>query len=871
MANDVTNLNVKPSNYGDWQLVEQADQNAWVNVSHVDQNGTVLSEALVVLQDEEAPSTRVMAQIPDLDPAELRALGRRQTAFDADRCGFAIRAAQEIIDGLNESEAIRTSLKAVTEGVLRNGTLQSRLGRLANVNELKPMLATFLAKVTENLKQLDMGLSLIGRPDAVKALAAASGLTEEAVEVTYGAQLSQSLVELRDRILVEMPRDSETLAVPETAFGRAYNEGLQEIKQFAQRFAALHDAGCNAGLEKAEVEHLCREVLTLPSHVAEALLSFLTGGSTRAALHAAVNEVLGEVRNADANWDRLMSDVDLQPAEVVKINEAVRLLKLAQAEHNAQEVWDFSQSIVKDEALSMALGLPAMMKAKAPLTAGLRREFEARLETLKSGAEKMRAVESELRQRPECHGMPIGFWIEISDMATRLIQQGRVTDDDVAALRTKAMNLLRGETDLGVTVEIIAARHADWTNEQKQLLTETLQYLQSVMPHEKVKVYSEGVIQLEKIIGSQDAEGWLDRKAPFAEQLALLKAFSLASFGRPQIGALLKAKKAEVTALFARKHGSPSVNEVLRTIVGPKAKIEPQESFRDLCDAIVEQYDKMLFRSVLKRWPQFRTVYEEARQDVINHPDPDQGQTEAAMEQAIIARLPTSPDWLTFTTSRLQYGVKPSVAIEKFFGADKMELSDFVEIPKITLAAAGDKAKVEGQFISDFCRGTAPGSMSFEVQAPQGVVRVTDRRDDFPSEEDQARFLGDHVSSKSLAVFKALEDLCAGNEMQYRLALQTMSQGGIRSMTTLLLGKAHMMTPLAYRVTKDGQNNLIITAQSGVANDENQLSATVVVKLDGTAQYSELSVSRLQRETEDGWVEMPQMFRPAALENGDTL
>ena len=161
--------------------------------------------------------------------------------------------------------------------------------------------------------------------------------------------------------------------------------------------------------------------------------------------------------------------------------------------------------------------------------------------------------------------------------------------------------------------------------------------------------------------------------------------------------------------------------------------------------------------------------------------------------------------------------------------------------------------------------------MSFEVQAPQGVVRVTDRRDDFPSKEDEARFLGDHVSSKCLAVFKALEDLCAGNEMQYRLALQTMSQGGIRSMTTLLLGKAHMMTPLAYRVTKDGQNNLIITAHSGVANDENQLRATVVVKSDGTAQYSELSVSRLQRETEDGWVEMPQMFRPAALENGDTL
>ncbi len=859
---DVTNLNVNVHEQDDWLVVDHPDPNEWVEISRDDGNRDVLREAMVVPQDDAQRPDRVVEQLPDGPAAEQRAQARRQAAFDANRSDFAIRAMQAKIDELPVSEEIRQSLKVVTTGVLRKNERQDQLRQMASVNDLEPVLANLLEKETQHLNQMNLLLRTVRQTEAVNVLVEGFGVSEEDVERMGGAELNQTLSEVRDRCLIEAERDPETGALSQAEFGKAYRECLNEVTQYAKSRVALFEAIQAAGLKPEEAESLRWEALTLSSPVVDALKTFLTGGSSREALKTAVGQLVGDVSSSDCDMPRLMSEVDLQPKSKVAGREAVRILKLALAERHALDVLDFSRNAVNDAALSAALGLPALMKAKQPFTEAVRRDLVERLAVLKSGAEKMRAAVNELKQRPEYRQAPGEFWDAVFLLTQRQIQEGRVADADIEALQTQVSKLLRGETDFGVMLEIAQSRHPDWTEDQKTLFSESLKYLHHVMPHAPLKAYSLRVIRLEQMVDYNDTNGLLNRKDSLPQQLAILKALMLMGTGYPLYTSLIQENKEELAHLFEQKHGQPSINEVLQTVIGPEVEIGPKESLRDLCNAIQEQCDWKMCKTLRARWPQCEAIYEKVLQaERSKH----RNRSEAGLALETLNRLPNvSPDWEIFQNIRLQDGIKPLVAVEKFFGAQAIDLADFVEIPKITLKSAGDKDDAEEQFLKDFHRCALPGNTTFEVKAPQGVVKVNDASNDLPSPEDLQRFISSEVSSKSLALLKALEDLCAGNDMQYRLALQTLSQGGILLMTTLLEGpKAEV--PLAYHVAKDDQGNLIISAKSSREQGATQLKATVVIHPNGTAEYTELHVAWRELLSKGGWVEMSNNFKPAPL------
>ncbi len=1002
MPDDV-NVNLEQHAWDGWEVFDHPQQNAQVNVPQ--QDNSVLAEVDHV---EEHDGREINLQLPQGEPGQNRVQDRRQTNFEANRSQFALLAAQEKIDALNESEELRACLKTVLADMLKKEAMQNQLAQMKSVVEdLEPMLTTLVEKETQNFKLLDAVVKL-GRLEAVKVLAEGLGVTEEAVERDSGEALRRKLSDMRNRFLLAVARDPKTGIVTGAELSKVSNEGSSELKLFAKTLLPVCRAICfvrekidglteetaelrsgltsvlekvlkketmqarlsqveniddlkpmltklvevettnvklldsgltqtgrldvikglaeELGVSQEEVARLLgtefdqrlgelrnrlltaaernhetgllakdalakvfidgmKEITPLAKscmasfigHEAQAtprvkgaLEIFLTGGAKREALAEAVRQVAGESLRENPRsvaWARTLSEVELQPQEKINWREAVRILQVAEAEYNVQEVSNFIENTVKDQELSEALGLPELMQAKQPLTDELRADLEARLEVLRPGAQKMREAVTAWKQQPpfSVRKLPDSFWWEVSAMASRMIQKGRVADVYIGVLRAKVEELLTAETNLKATLSVIEERNPGLTDQQKRLLRETLQYLQRAMPYENIKAYSDAVQQVLAVVSGRDRAAVLDTRAPEREQLAFLKAYSLTWCDYPVMKVLLKEKKAEITALFAQKKGQPSVNEVLRTVLGSKVKISSQRSLRELKNEITDVIEKAFCQRLLKRWPQFQTVYDQLWQS-----NEGANRTKAEVEKDTIGTLPQAPDWERFFVFQMDAGVKVSAGFEKFLGANKLELDDFVEPPKITLVAAGDKENAEHQFISDFTRGGE--AMSCEVQTGNGSVKVSGRLDDFPSPEDKNRFAQIQVSSKSLSVFKAVEGLCAGNEMQYRLAMQTMSQGGIRSMTTLLLGGEGRGTPLAYHVKKEGEN-IVITGKSSNENDVNGVDATVVIKPDGTAEYTKLTFTRRDKEqtvkmdddSDVSWVELPQFVKPPVL------
>ncbi len=277
---------------------------------------------------------------------------------------------------------------------------------------------------------------------------------------------------------------------------------------------------------------------------------------------------------------------------------------------------------------------------------------------------------------------------------------------------------------------------------------------------------------------------------------------------------------------------------------GPQAAPLPEnadlKTVQGHCQVLGEN---RIFHDLAQRWPEVDSL----RRDYENRQPQDPAESELERTNNIYHDLADQYSLNHFSTLTyvLSAGLKPEVAVELFLGAKDYDLHSFVEPPTILLNTAESVESGEALFREDMKRHTNEmqrvGKSVVEVQLPDG--RVESAHNGTKGAQDDAdleRFMRAAPSTKTEGVLKAMRALCGGNESQYRLLLQTLTQGGVQSFGAFV--RQGVLPELAFHVKKDDAGNLVVTARNGDAKESVRLEAEVVIPPEGPARYTRLHV-----------------------------
>ncbi len=818
----------------------EAMDEGWLEVTGQDGN---LRTAPAVMRE-------VNVALPEVAPAE----NRRLQAFNHDRAAMAQSEAQARINRLPQSEAVRQSLKTAVTARLNEASVTTRLNELAGPAELDALVSELVQAEERSLTDLQNRFNQVKQEKVLAPLAQAAQMPEEQVEAMCGGGfevIKRAFDATLARVFATAPRDAQGGFSQET-LASMLEEAGRTADQLAQNRLVLLATVNDSALGDDMKTQLRRELVSLPSQVIDAAKVFCDGGADRAALTEAVKLIM----QGEALDDNILTEIELQPLADVSLQQALEVIMAATHSFNAAQVAKFVRMVNSEfpvldaEAFRHALKLDELKSHGVEMTEARRAKLTARLEELREGGDRLQAVIDELRQRPEFQGQRNSFWSEVSNLRTERLAAGKVSAADILTFKADVEKLLRGERSFDETLSyLLTVKHSDWTPAQKRLLSETLKFLHRMAPGENIRAYGPGLATLAQIITNQHGSIWMAD----ADPLTFLKVAAMTSF-TPFCLPLIYEKMPELSAAFAQKGDRINLKDVFRVLFGKETKApKTEDSLESLSERFIKEERLLLDKLAAKTWVQ----YSKFKQEVWDHMEAegelnnlsDEGKNAKVLENMVYA----SKDWLNMDVNWLSsMYLKPSVAVGLLFGPRHFDLTLFAEPPRITLGAAGSKNQAEAQFMNDFFRGgdneEEVGQLSYEViQSDGSRTKIHNGREGFQSEADIQRFEQAHMCTKSRRFFNALQKLCAGNEVQYRLALQTMSQGGFRSMCVAAHGKGDQTScPMDYKVSRNDQGCLIITAVTSREDDPNRFDFAMTITPEGKTVYTKVDISNTE-------------------------
>lgn len=792
------------------------------------------------------------------------------------------------ISELHASDETKQRLRTLLPDLLRRPDVAARMAGATRA-DARALLYDLLQKEALNLAGCEARLQTLKEWSAVRNLAAVTGLTLEATRAAVEKGLEAVMDQAVGELFVTAQRQNGVMT--DEAVKSFVAELDQRVSAYvASRQAALQDilrSSLPADLQLAACEGILaigregtaesfqrtagewlascdakflQAYSTMPERVKEGVKAFFRGGFSREALESAAHACAGQTKDHKIAVDasaRILTEMEFLPkSSVLAPAQAVSIIKLAYSEYNAAQIKAFSRGMKVE--FEEALGLEQMAAQGAELTEAKRKELEKRLAELQEADETLEKMIQDLKKEfpkdREGRELSADFWAAVAAEKKRQIASGRVGVEGELLFRQKVVELREAETDFGPWLSLVLQRrHPQWTNEQRQLMQDTLRFLQKKMPG--VRVYSPVMGQIADIISGCHRKVRLPEanQAIFLKSLALFSGDADVTFG----ASLVKGNLKQLEKAFEDKGRSIGIQDIYQVLFHDAP--EPAQDMAGIHQQTNSLFWRMMDRALRLKWPteRYEAEREKACQSALEVAETalqykDRELSSEEFEDLVITQMQsTSAEMKVMSDFQLVFGVSVVAAMKHLRDKCGFTLDSFAMKPFISLREAGSKAQAETQFQGDFrrLRGVeqATGSTSYDIEQPDGRhIRVDDKAEGFLSPEDAKRCRDGYMNSKVSSVFKALQALCGSNELQYRLALQAMSQGGPRSLATLIIGKLGETTKFDYRVSKDVNGNILVAVRPNPADDPNQLTATVTITPEGRADYTDFRISNQQ-------------------------
>ncbi len=851
---------------GQWTVVENANdiQEAGVREAPKAPEGwEVINDANELRNAQAEPGQRrnVNPQVPDRPAQDARAAARREQVMLNNRQAEVVKMARTYAnkqmwnnrDGyLNET--MKKCFAASCESLMNLDSVKQQLGELTSLTAVEAKIQELINHEAESLAAFAREVQEAKAKLAVKPLAdrANDDVMDclESYETALNREVDAELV----RLLQEAPRDPESGRLSEQTL-RQVKEGVEKAAgEFAaHRLAAMDvvaksdlpektkavllkgvfDAEGGADALQEAAKALVARFKTLSEPAGQALLQFAKTLAEREELSSVVSEAFAPVSDA------VITEMELLPERGITCLQAAEVLAKVDFERNVRETSAFARTI-GDEDVRTALGLSQRIREGKALSTEDAAEITKKSVKLLAGAKKLREAMNAFKH--EKAGAPLNFCYQLDRAVKEQIQSGRVGDADIEEFKKEWAALYENRGDLAKGIEHVKKRHPEWEAKEKagegKLFADTLTYLAGVLPGERTPLFNSTAEDIEALVCGTHKGLQLPRE----NQGVFLKALSLAGFTPMQWNRVLE-KLPELAAKEAAQ-GALSAQEVIDVLWGPQAAPLPEnadlKTVQGHCQVLGEN---RIFHELARRWPEVDSL----RRDYENRQPQDPAESELERTNNIYHDLADQYSLNHFSTLTyvLSAGLKPEVAVESFLGAKDYDLHSFVEPPTILLNTAESVESGEALFREDMKRHTNDmqrvGKSVVEVQLPDG--RVESAHNGTKGAQDDAdleRFMRAAPSTKTEGVLKAMRALCGGNESQYRLLLQTLTQGGVQSFGAFV--RQGVLPELAFHVKKDDAGNLVVTARNGDAKESVRLEAEVVIPPEGPARYTQLHV-----------------------------
>ncbi len=842
------------------------------------------------------PATGLVRSVP-LEAWQKEALHLGREAFLLFEA-LGGREAPGQIAGLNASEATKQHLRAVLPDLLRRQDVKERIDAVKTAVEARALLAEVLAKEAANLAACESALQAMKERAAVEVLATAANLPAEAIRASVALGLDEAMAKAGDALFVKAPRQNGEISgaaleglvaevEKQVAAYAASREGAlrtlvasplpEDLKLAAcEGMLALRGEGTAEAFQETAGQWLSRfdnaflaAYPTMPERIKEGVKAFCRGGFTREALKAAASECAGQKERPEDHEEAacILTEIEVLPKESITASQAAGVFDLAFLQYKKWLITDFGKQNRLSSDCMTALGLPQMKAAGVELTEARRKELQARVNVIKESDRAMRNLIALFKTKPEYAGLSYEFWQDVEREKVRQWNSGRLVEAG-AEFEARVEMLRRAETSFEQMSLVLLQRHPEWTEAQRELMLDVLRFLHDKMPD--VRVYSPIVERLADVVSGRDGVVRL----PDEHQAIFLKTMGLFDNGVfSGRASLVMGNLDSLAEEFAAKGAAIGIQDIYRVLFHEAP--EPARDSRGIREQTETLFWRLMDRVLSKKWPQYATEREKARRLVeeevrkeaekerarlarlaaqgVQVPQPQRRRelSPAEFNDRVIAKMQqTSAHMNVMANYQLSFGMGWQGIVKHFQQGCGFELNSFRLPPFISLRDAKTKENGEHQFVTDFNRlGQGPSPTRFIFQQPDGQPVEVDSNleNGFLSPEDKERCRRGTMSSKTRSALKALQALCAGNELQYRLALQTVTQGGVRSMATLITGPGSGHTPFDYHLSKDADGNLIISVYTNTAEDPNQLSATVRITPAGEAEYTSFQIHNRQR------------------------
>ncbi len=579
----------------------------------------------------------------------------------------------------------------------------------------------------------------------------------------------------------------------------------------------------------------------LSEPVVQALVNFCVRGSTKAVLTDLLMERFDFASESVASL--VAPAVAALPARGITEEEAVKVLKKAQLVCNRQRI-QACMTKVGDPVVCRLVGLTAMYGKGLEFGRDEELALSRRLPAARADAQAFRDMAASVRQAVPGEDKTVSKEYERFEdqQILAFAEAGKTSPQDMAELKTVLETRLKRETDFDFAVNYEIGLH-DWTDEQKSLYRETMDFIRNEAPLADLFVKDDNVSAMVAQVVNGDG---ITSLSAIEDKATFLKAVALA--GEPQSGWILE-RMDRVSDAF--KKGLAHADQLFEVLYGELAeKPDFNVSMRMRHNAFLlarQSVSEALFEH---RWEE--TVATEAmKADLrarVRAEKPEIANDKEAVEQEVVRRLLSSKaKQASDFVAAGQWGMKFEAAMSHAQNRRlAVTLEDYVKPPVMSHACLYTAEAAQARWIDDFARQNEGTRIT--VHGAEGDLVVTNHAEGLGDEMEA--FLKCRETSRHRTVMDALKALCGGNEKQYVLALVALSQSGplavLKTTGSLVDGVENRMnehSPLQYEFTKREDGSIAVAFASPAGVETASLSGTVVIRPDGTAQYEALSVT----------------------------
>ena len=532
-----------------------------------------------------------------------------------------------------------------------------------------------------------------------------------------------------------------------------------------------------------EVMPVVKQFNASAPRVRDAVTAFCRGGQmTRAAALAVVNR---QMPLTDKFRNDLNALLEKLPEEGVTVDDAFKFFAKANRFYK-QVLIDEYVAQQPDPILCRMAGISRLRDNAAELTADEISDIQSKMADAekKPNASFWLAAVRDVREAAKRDGIELSD--EFDNYAAQLVKEHAKADvkadeEGKAAFKKTLEIRLKRETNYDFAMQYEIDRQP-WNREQIALFRQTMGYVRDEMPREDFFVKLGCVANHLVTLINEGA-------ADLSDPLSYLKACAMVGIHQ---AAFVREHLAEVSALYHRTNGRPTLAQLTALLYGANAAVPDK----------AKGFEAM--------WPVFEQHWEALCDQF--YADGWEG-----------VSLRGNGEALAFIGSATTAGMKLKSAVAHWKDPElPVVAEDFYEMPGVGLPCRKTAAEVEADFVRDFGRQKMPqgllGNAKIILSRPDGTGMMVSNETETMTAAEKERFEGGQERCpRHEKVFEALRELTGDNEAQYVRLMEYVTQSGpsygMKGFGRLVAGGMRSgleHTPLQYHFSKNPEDGSVV-------------------------------------------------------------